>query len=273
MRNGATLKRQCLPGTVRLLIAASVFAIVEPALAQVGILKTRPSSSSTWNPLTPFTIGTGLEFETDSEQTQYDFPLVVEYNPTQLLQFTLESAVTHIDGNAEDVRTVTGLDDLETSVAYEFLRERRYTPALTGIGLIKWPLASDSDIGSPGTDYAIGLIASKDLVYFDMDLNLLYTFSDDPDQQDTLETSLAASYPLNYKIELETEILHSFGTDSWRGKTGPGGAARGGADETEITLGFAWHVNPFLTLEQGALFRVDGTWQLLFGLQYDFGGE
>ena len=256
-----------------MLIAASAFAAPQPVFAQVGIMRTRPSASATWNPLAPLTIGSGVEFERDKEQRQYDFPLVLEYNPTERLQFSFESAVVHIGAKVPDVRTVTGLDDLETSAAYEFLRERRYRPDLTLIGTIKWPLATDSDIGSPGIDYAVGFIASKGLVHFDLDMNLLYTFSADPEQQDTFEASLAASYPLNYKFDLEAEILHSFGADSWFGRAGQGGAPRSGAGETEMTLGFAWHVNPFLTLEQGGLVRLDGTWQLLFGWSYAFGGD
>lgn len=113
----------------QLLVAAALLASGSPACAR--ILRTKPSPSTTWNPLFPLTIGSGFEFETNKEQTQYDFPFLLEYNFTQTLKLTVEPLVSHIAGKAKDVRTVTGLNDLETSIEYEFLRERRYRPALT----------------------------------------------------------------------------------------------------------------------------------------------
>lgn len=248
----AVRRRTRYDASLLIVLIAGMLAAACPAFAQTGIRRTRPSAG---NPLALFTVGTGLEFESDAERKQYDAPLVLEYSPTQQLKFTFESAGSRIDSKIDGVSSVTGFDDLETSVEYEFLRERRYMPALTAIGLVKWPVATNAEIGSPGTDYAIGLIASKGLVHFDLDLNLLYTFSGDPERKDTLETSLAVTYPLTYKFELLAEVWHASDTG-----------------DTETTVGFGWNVTPFLSLEQGALHRSDGTWQWLFAVAYAFGG-
>ena len=152
----------------QLIIAAALLATSSPAFAR--ILRTRSSPSATWDPWFPLIIGSGVEFQTDKDQTEYDFPFLLEYNFTETLKLTVEPLVTHIEGKAKDVRTVTGAGDLETSLEYEFLRERRYRPALTAEGVIRWPTHTDPDTGNSGRDYSIGLIASKDLVFLDVDL-------------------------------------------------------------------------------------------------------
>ena len=257
-----------------LLIAACAIAASEPVSAR--ILKTRPSASSTWSPLAPLTIGGGFEFETDSEQSEYDFPLLAEYNFSETFKLTIEPNIVDIVSKSEDVRSVVGLDDLETSVEYEFLPERRYRPALTAEGLIKWPTATDPDIGAPGTDFAVGIIASKDLVFIDFDLNLLYTFVGDPEQQNTLEVSLAAELPLDRFVSLEAEIVTTTGTGGIRGQPGTIGGlggAGGNGSETEGTVGFAWRVNKHLKLEQGLVLRDDQSWQLVSAWEWSFAGE
>ena len=54
--------------------------------------------------------------------------------------------------------TIGGPGDLETSLEYEFIHERRYRPAVSATSIIRWPTASDPDLGTPGRDYSLGLI-------------------------------------------------------------------------------------------------------------------
>ena len=231
------------------------------------IVKTRTAPSETWNPFLPLTVGLNLEYETNNEQTQYDMPMLVEYNFNEQFKLTLEPDYLVIDGKAKDVKSVSGWGDTETSFEYEFIRERRYRPAITFEGTIKWPTAEHTDLGNPGIDYSLGLIASKDFVTFDLDFSALYTFSGDPEQEDTLELSLAGEYPLNYRFSLIGEVVQTFGT-------GMGGMGHDPTvDQTEVTLGFSWQINTSLKYEQGVLLRNDGTWQLLFGFEWSFAGE
>ena len=186
-------------------------------------------------------------------------------DPRQLhrvAQLSVEPSFGHIKGNTEDVRTVGGMGDLETSLDWEFMRERRWTPALGLEGTIRWPTASDPDLGDRNHDYAVGLVISKDLVFFDVDSNVIYTFSGDPDQQSKLEISLAAEYPLSRWLDLDAEFVQTI-------ETGPGRSDR----PTEVTFGLAWHVDPFVTIEYGTQVRSDGSWQELLGWQYSFGGN
>ena len=129
MRNQLLRRSRWSSRAAVLLTVVVLFPAIPTAFAR--ILRTLPPPSATWNPLVPFTIGSGVEFETNREQTQYDFPMVFEYNFSQTLKLNVEPNFTYVIGKAKDVRTVGGFADLETSVEYEFLRERRYRPALT----------------------------------------------------------------------------------------------------------------------------------------------
>lgn len=253
------------------LILAVVTLASAPASAR--ITRTRPTPTERWNPILPLTIGGGFEFERDSEQRQYDFPLLVEYNFSETLKLSVEPNFVYIDGKTPDVNTVFGFDDLETSVEWEFLPERRYRPALTAQGLVKWPTSTDPDIGDPGFDFGAGLIVSKDFERFDLDLSMLYIFSGDSQREDSFELSLASEVPLNRFLSVEAEVVHVFGTGGVRGTSvGSLGGPSGGADETEATIGLAWQVNPYLKFEQGFVLRDGGHWQIVFAWEWAFGG-
>jgi hypothetical protein len=255
--------------------AAVTLFLVSPVGAR--ILKTRPSASSTWAPWSAIVIGSGLEFQTDSKQSQYEFPLLLEYNFTERLKLGLEPNFVYLAARSRDERTVGGLGDLETAVEYEFLRERRYRPALSAQGLIRWPTASDPDLGNPGHDYSVGLIASKDFVYFDADLNLLYTFTSGAAQQDNLEIALAAEWHLNHRFDVIAEVVTTIGGSGVRGPfgtpAGPDIATEGNGNETEGTLGLAWHANKYLKFEQGVTYMSDHSWQFTVAWEWAFGGD
>jgi len=245
-----------------LVVAAGALAGARAGFAQSTIYKTRKSASSTWSPVLPLTIGSGFEFETNEEKTEWGFPVLIQYNFTETLQVSLEPEFGHIKGKDGDVRTVGGLGDLETSVDWEFFRERRWTPALGLEGTIRWPTASHPDLGERNHDYSVGLVISKDLALFEVDSNVIYTFSGDPDQPSGLEISIAAEYPLTRWVELDAEFVQTI-------DTGPRQRER----PREVTFGIGWHVNSFLTIEYGTQLNSDGTWQELLGWQYSFGGD
>lgn len=243
--------------------------VLFPAIptASARILRTIPPPSRTWNPWVPFTIGSGVEFETNREQTTIDYPIVLEYNFSQTLKLNIEPDIQTIIAKLKGVRSVTGFSDTETSVEWEFLRERRYRPALTILPGIKWPTATDPDVGSPGRDYLIGLMASKDLIFVDTDLTVQYTNIGDPEEKDTLEIAWAADWHVNHFFDVEGEVVRTIGAG--------GGPRRGasGVDMTEGTLGVAWHISKRLKVEHGATLRSDGTWQLVWAWEWSFTGD
>ena len=242
-----------------MLIMAGLLAATQPVSAR--IIRTRPSPSESWSPLLPLVIGGGFEFETDKERSEFDFPLLVEYNFTEQFRVSLEPNFVIIDSKTPDVRSASGFGDFETSVEYEFLRERRYRPALTAEGIVKWPTATDPDIGNPGRDYSFGLIASKDFVYLDVDLGLRYTSVGDPEGHDLWEVTLAAEWPLSHRLAVLVESVT------------PIEIGRKGRADTEGTLGLSWRATSYLKLQCGGTVRSDGTWQVLFAWEWSFAGE
>lgn len=244
------------------LVVLGVVAGAQPGVAQSTIYKTRKSASSTWSPVLPLTIGSAFEYELNNDQTDWGFPILIQYNFTEFLQVSVEPSFGHIKGKTEDVRTVGGVGDLDTSIDWEFLRERRWTPALGLEGTVRWPTASDPDLGNRNHDYSVGLVLSKDCVFFDLDSNVIYTFSGDRDVQSKLEISLAAQYPVSRRLEIDAEFVQAIETGPGRSRT-----------PSEVTFGFGWNFNPFLTMEYGTQVRSDGTWQELLGFQYSFGGN
>jgi hypothetical protein len=242
-----------------ILIVAGLLAVARPVSA--GVLSTRPSPSETYSPLLSLTVGGSFEFETDRERSEYAFPLLVEYNITETLRATLEPNFAYLRSRDPNVRSVGGMGDLETAMEWEFLRERRYRPALTLEGIIRWPTASSSELGEPGRDYALGVIASKDFVYVDVDLGLRYTSVGDPEARDNFELTVAGEWPLNHRLSVLMESATAFET------------GRHGRIDTEGTVGLAWRATSHLKLEGGGTVRSDGTWQVIFAWEWSFAGE
>jgi len=202
--------------------------------------------------------------------------MLLEYNFSQKLKLTIEPNIVYISPKTKDVREVGGVGDLETSVEYEFISERRYRPAVTALASIEWPTATDPDIGDPGRAYSLGLIVSKDLVFVDIDLSALYIFVDDRQNQDSVEISAAGEWHLNHFFDIEGEVVHSFGAGGIQGRPGSiSGIGTGdrGIDLTEGTLGIAWHISKRLKIEQGGVLRSDGTWQIVFAWEWSFSGD
>lgn len=218
--------------------------------ASARILSTKPQPSETFSPVLSLTVGGGGEYESD----RYEFPLFVEYNLTERLRLNVEAPVVFDS-------PVTGWGDLETAGQWEFVRERRYRPALTAEGIVKWPTATNGELGDPGFDYSLGLIASKDFVYVAVDVGLQFTAVGDPDGHDNLELTVAGEVPLGARWALLLESVTDFET------------GRQGERATEGTVGFAWQATEHLTLELGGTLQSDGTWKVVFAWEWNFAGE
>lgn len=256
------------------LAAAILAALAAPAAAK--ILKTRRPGQYRALALN---VGSGFEFESDSERSEYGFPFLVEYGVTKLLKVSVEPSYVLI--RKKKGGSIDGLGDLETTLTYEFPTERRYRPGLALEGVVKWPTAHARELGTGETDYSIGAIVSKEFVPFDMDLNGVYTFVGSPPGvrlENTLGASLAIEWHLTPALDIEAEVVTAFGAGGFRGQPGTlggfanlGGAVQG-QSESEGTLGFAEHLSEWLKLEEGLILKSDGSWQAVAAWEYDFGG-
>jgi len=265
---------------------AAVALTLAVALAPCGpaegrILKTRRPGQPGRQIL--LTVGSGFEYETDPEESDYAYPILVELGVTKDLKLSLEPNYVVVRAKPGMPGTnASGWDDLETTLEFEFVHERRWRPAFTAETIVKWPTAAHQLLGTGKRDYALGLILSKEFVHFDMDVNASYTFVGDPpglDLQNATELGVASAWHLNDRLDLEGEIVYDTG-GGLRGSAGSFGGLGQlgnaiGASESlfEGTLGIAERFGEYLKLEQGAVGRSDGSWQLVLAWEWDFEGN
>jgi len=92
--------------TAAFLILVCMVAGTQPASAK--IVKTKGFRELA------LVVGSGIEYQSDSDQTEYGYPFLLEYGPSDALKITLEpSYVSLRDKNVG--RTVQGLGDFETT--------------------------------------------------------------------------------------------------------------------------------------------------------------
>jgi hypothetical protein len=256
-----------------ILVLMGVLAMASPAPAK--ILKTKRQTQNEYREF-PLTIGSGFEYEGDSEEKTYDFPFLLEYVAFDRLALTVEPDYVVI--HPADSGSLNGFGDLETSVVYEFVSERRSRPSLAAEALVKWPASNDS-LTTGEIDYSVGGIISKEFVHFDLDSEWLYTFVGDPpglDLSNASEISLAGTWHLTRSIDLEAEAV----TSSGGGFHGQGTQISklpkdlgSGGREWEGTVGFSELFFGHLRLEEGVVYKSDGAWQFVSAWEWNFGEE
>lgn len=258
---------------ISLLVAAGLLLSALPCSAK--ILKTRRTGQPGHR--LPITVGSGFEYESDGVDKEYAFPFLLEYGITPLLKLSAEPS--YISINTKDEGKVSGMGDLETTLAYEVIPETRYRPGITPEGIVKWPTASRNELGTGETDYSLGVILSKAFGRIDTDFNAVYTFIGSPPGvklDNTLDLSLAAEWRLNSVLNLEGEVVTSNAPSGFRGRPGsigglggPGVVSVAGGRETEGTLGLVEALGGRLKLEEGMILRSDGSWQAVVAWEWD----
>ncbi len=226
------------------------------------------------------TMGSGFEYETDGEESEYGFPFLAEYAFNDIVRFRAEPSFILI--RKKTGGTLSGLGDLETAFTFELPTERRYRPAVALETLIKWPTARAGDLGTGKPDFTFGAIVSKEFVQFDGECNVAYTIVGDPPGltlKDTFEASLAMEWHLNHWLDLVGESVVAGGaggrfrthTSAINGFANVGGPEQG-QTESELTLGLTEKRSDTLKFEQGVVMKSGGSFQFVFAWEKDFGG-
>ena len=263
------MKRRVIAGCG--LALAALLASATPVSAK--ILKTRRSSQSQALDLT---VGSGAEYENDGEVMELGFPFLVDWGFAKRFKLTVEPQYTVINSSIVG-ESASGLGDLETSLTWDFVSERRFRPLFSAVALIKWPTAA-GDIGTGETDYSLGGIVSKDFGNnCDLEFNVAYTFVGSPPDEklkNSLEISLATEWQMTARLALEAEIATASG--GVRGQAGTiggigTGTGGGGGRETEATIGLAENLTHRFKLEEGVVVKADGGWQVVLAWEFDFG--
>lgn len=258
------------------LVASGLLASAAPASAQIVSASREGASSSGLGGLR-LVLGAGAEFSSDSEETDIEYPVTLEYNVTEQFKLIVESSYATLRPKAKDELSSNSMGDLETFIEAEVISERRYRPALTIESGIKWPTADAPDFGTGERDYAFGLVASKDFVTWDVDLGGTYTWVGSPpgqNMQNVFELSLASEVQLSHVFSVVGEGVYTFGgATTFRRGGGLGGTLTESGGGFEYALGLDQKLGRHLQLEEGVVIQPDGAWQGVIFAEWDFVGD
>src|SRR5881394_1350639 len=82
-------------------VAAILGAIVIAMPVSARITRSRPSPTQTWSRLTPITIGSGIEYESNDESREFHLPALFEYNFTERFRVSLETEFARIRSDVD----------------------------------------------------------------------------------------------------------------------------------------------------------------------------
>ena len=139
-----------------------------------------------------FEVGTSLEFQSSKEGTETAFPLAVEYGLFKKMTLLVEP-VGFTSIAAKNGPHAKGIGDLELTLFYQLVSEKKYLPSISISGEVKIPTAKNTLIGTGKIDYTPFLIVSKTTGHFFTSINLSYTFIGKP-------ANVVASNLFNYAI-------------------------------------------------------------------------
>lgn len=205
-----------------------------------------------------FKMYAAYEHQFSSDGIEGAVPLAFEYGVLNNLEVLVEP-VLYAGIFPKTGSKANGIGDLELTLTYNFLPEKRVAPALAIAGEVKIPTARNTLIGTGKADYAFYAIASKALEKCDLHANFAYTIMGSPagvKLQNTYSGSIAAEYHLNRAVDLQAEFFAgSASLPEGDGKTSSDNEsvvipeAAGG--EAFGTIGVGWHITPIVELSSG----------------------
>ena len=256
---------------------AMLLLIAHAPPAAAKIVKTRRAMQV--RPGIGFTLGSGLEFQSDTDSREYGFPFLFEWTLSPAAEFVVEPGFITIRGS--DGSSIQGWDDTESSLRWELVRERRTRPAISVQGGVLWPTSRHRAIAEGVTSTSLGLLVTKDIIRGEFSFNVIGTRVGLPATGrvlDTAQLSAAVEWHLTPDLDLAGELLTTRGFGRLRGHSGPtapgGGGlnvAGAGSGSTEGTLGLAHYFSKRLKFEEGLVVQTDGTWQVVAAWEWDFG--
>ena len=252
-----------------------IVAAALPSRVLAQVLETEESK-----PLLPrqFEIGTGLEFQTSKEGNETAFPLAIEYGLSKTFTLLIEP-VGFTSIVAKNGPHAKGIGDLEITLFYQIVSEKKILPSISISGEIKIPTARNSLIGTGKTDYTPFLIMSKTTGRFFSSMNLSYTFLGKP-------AEVVASNLFNYAIgTIFTVSSRSILFAEFYGNSAsvdvPESAIINSNNKTpEISggenvgaIGYGYHIKKDLLISLGINYDNNNAILLRPGLEWKFGGK
>ena len=149
-----------------------------------------------------------LEFQTSSEGKELAVPMAFEYGLSPRLALMVEP-VLYTNIRPKHDHRATGLGDLEATLEYLLLDEKKVSPAVAFAAEVKFPVARNKLIGTGKTDYTGHIILSKSLGYFETHANIGYSIIGKPSGvslNNIFVFGLAEEYHPNIRVEIVGEI-------------------------------------------------------------------
>ena len=265
-----------MSSTYRLL---TILALLVPApfFTSLPVHAQQPLETETARPLKAgvFELQTSFEYQTSSDGTERAAPLGFEYGITNRVSLLVEP-VLYTSIRPKVGRSATGLGDLEATLSYLVVNERRKLPAMEIAGEIKAPTARNAIIGTGKTDFAAYLFASKRYGKFDTHANIGYTFVGKPagSQLDNIiNVAFAGEYFLNPRVDLVAEFLAN--TSSGTGEQNVLGnlnlaTPEAAAGELVGMVGFRYHFRPDVALAFGVNYDNNHAVLIRSGFTFNF---
>jgi hypothetical protein len=265
-----------MSSTYRLL---TILALLVPApfFTPLQVHAQQPLETETARPLKAgvFEIQTSFEYQTSSDGTERAAPLGLEYGITNRVSLLVEP-VLYTSIRPKLGPSATGLGDLEATLSYLVVEERRRLPALEIAGEIKPPTARNAIIGTGKTDFAAYVFASKRYGNFDTHANIGYTFVGKPagtQLDNIINVAFAGEYFLNKKVDLVAEFLAN--TSSGAGEKSvlisPNlSTPEAVAGERIGMIGFRYHFRPDVALAFGINYDNNHAVLIRSGVTFNF---
>ena len=201
-----------------------------------------------------FECGSAFEFQTAFDGKEYAVPQFFEFGVLPHVELLIEP-VALVVIRPTPGQGATDIGDLETTLTYLVLDEKKYIPAIALGGEIKFPTATNFAVGSGEYDYRIYGILSKRIKDVEIHFNLGYNIIGSPPgvaTKNPLDYELAVEWFVNPRFDLFAEVNRTESAVGRSGK-GPSPAVEAGLTTPEVapretvgTVGARFHVSPHL---------------------------
>jgi hypothetical protein len=258
-------------------ITKLILLVLAPLFISLNVHAQQPLETETARPLKAGVVElqTTFEYQTSSAGNERALPLGFEYGITDRLSLLVEP-VFYTSIRPKVGRSATGFGDLEATLSYLVVGERRRLPALEIAGEVKAPTARNALIGTGKTDLAAYLFASKRFGKFDTHANIGYTFVGKPagtQLDNIINFAFAGEYFLNRKLDLVAEFLAntSSGPGEANASLNPNPSTpEAAAGEMVGMLGFRYHIRPNIALALGINYDNNHAVLIRSGVTFDF---
>ncbi|MEO8088277.1 MAG: transporter [Bacteroidota bacterium] len=261
----------------KMIFGLALLVAFSPNKSHAQVLETEESK-----PLLPgqFEIGTGLEFQTSKEGTESALPVAIEYGLSKKFTLLVEP-VGFTSIRPKVGLRAKGLGDLELTLFYQIVSEKKILPSISISAEVKIPTAKDRLIGTGKADYTPYLIMSKTTGKFFTSINLSYTFLGKPSHavvNNLFSYAVGSIFKISEKSIIYAEV---YGNTSAVGEGGsPEATITVNANNAELTggetvaaFGYGFHAGKELLLSFGINYDNNNAILLRPGIEWKFGGK